>query len=77
MPGQTAEVGAGLAENRAHHAVAVVTAAENRFGQRHEAPKQVECLLGVRWSHGANDRLALGFKIAGQRADALAVEERP
>lgn len=74
--GNRAELRAGVMEDADHRPAAVVAAREDRTGQSHEAPHQIERLGGIGLRHVVDNGAALCIQIVHQRPSVLPVNER-
>ena len=75
--GDRTEVVAGLAEHVADIATAVVDAVQDRLGQPHEPPQQLERQIGAVTGHLVDDQLALQVEVLHEGPTLRPVDERP
>src|SRR5215831_6472545 len=76
LEGKIADVATSLAENTDHRSTAVIAPLENRRGQGHEPPEQIEGCRRIRLRDRLDDGSALNFEIIGQGSRALPVYKR-
>ena len=70
-----AEVVGGVVEDTDHGSTAIIAALEDRVGQRHETPHQVQSLDRITFSHCVDDGAALDLQIIDQGSPVLPVDE--
>ncbi len=72
--GNLPQITAGSLKDRNHAATAVVTAVEDRIGQRHEAPEKVQCFSCIDFRY-LSDGLSLGLEIRNKGFALVPIDE--
>ena len=75
--GDSTEIQAGLTEHVTDVATAVVDAVQDRLGQPHEPPQQLERQIGAGVGHLLDDQLALQIEVLHEGSTLLPVDEGP
>ena len=75
LAGDCAEVAAGLAKDVTDVAVAVVDAVQDRLGQVHEPPHQVERQIGAGLGHLGRDHLPLEIDVLHEASPFLPIDK--